>query len=229
MAQGEKTAKDMQLPNRYMNESLTRQRLATEGHRDIVGGMWDVIGPLQRDFLIRRGLAPSNNVLDVGCGALRAGVHLTAYLEPDRYYGIDISAALLDAGYQHEIASTPLADKLPRSHLHATPDFDAPFGVMFDFGLATSLFTHLPIDYYSRSLDILAPVFRTGARFYATIFEGSGAVNRVDGIVTYEDRDPFHFRQPDLEAATPTSWAFDWIGEWGHPRGQMMIELTRIA
>ncbi|WP_292082237.1 MULTISPECIES: cyclopropane-fatty-acyl-phospholipid synthase family protein [unclassified Brevundimonas] len=219
----------MQSPNRYMNESITRQRLTTEGHRGIVGGMWDVIGPLQRDFLVQQGLAPGDRVLDVGCGALRAGVHLTDYLEPARYYGIDISASLLEAGYEHEIAPTPLADKLPRSHLHATPDFEAPFGVMFDFGLATSLFTHLPIDYYSHSLEALAPVFRTGARFFATVFEGSGVVNRPDGIVTYDDRDPFHFRQSNLHAATPSGWAFKWIGEWGHPRGQMMIELTRLG
>jgi len=219
----------MQSPNRYMNESITRQRLTTEGHRGIVGGMWDVIGPLQRDFLVQQGLVPGDRVLDVGCGALRAGVHLTDYLEPARYYGIDISASLLEAGYEHEIAPTPLADKLPRSHLHATPDFEAPFGVMFDFGLATSLFTHLPIDYYSHSLEALAPVFRTGARFFATVFEGSGVVNRPDGIVTYDDRDPFHFRQSNLQAATPGGWAFKWIGEWGHPRGQMMIELTRLG
>ncbi len=222
------TGIDMQPPNRYMDESLIRRRLTTEGHRGIVGGLWDVVGLLQRDFLIRRGLAPSDNVLDVGCGALRAGVHLTEYLEAYRYYGIDISTALIDAGYEYEIASTPLALKLPRSNLHATPNFDAPFGVMFDFGLATSLFTHLPIDYYRRSVDTLSSVFRPGARFYLTVFEGSGTMNRADGIITHDDRDPFHFSRSDLEAATPPSWTFDWIGEWGHPRGQMMVELTRV-
>lgn len=219
---------DMQPPNRYMDESLISRRLATEGHRGIVGGLWDVIGPLQRDFLIQRGLAPSDNVLDVGCGALRAGVHLAEYLEDSRYYGIDISTALIDAGYKYEIAGTPLSLKLPRSNLHATPSFDAPFGVMFDFGLATSVFTHLPIDYYCRCLDTLSFVFRPGARFYLTVFEGSGTTNRVDGIITHDDRDPFHFSRSDLEAATPPSWTFDWIGEWGHPRGQMMVELTRV-
>lgn len=217
----------MQLPNRYMNEALTRQRLATEGHRGIVGGMWDIIGPLQRDFLIKRGLTPTDRILDVGCGALRAGVHLTDYLDPELYYGIDISEALLEAGYLHEILPTSLASKLPRSHLYATPDFETPFGVMFDFGLATSLFTHLPIEYYCRSLNSLAPAFKKGARFYATVFEGSGTVSRIDGIVTYDDRDPFHFRQNELEAATPEGWEFEWVGEWGHPRGQMMVELTR--
>ena len=218
----------MALPNRYMNEALTRERVATEGHRGVVGGMWDTIGPLQRDFLVQRGLSRSDRVLDVGCGALRAGVHLTDYLDAALYYGIDISASLLEAGYLNEIGSTPLASKLPRSNLHATPDFEAPFGVLFDFGLATSLYTHLPLDFYRRSLEALAPVFRKGARFYATVFEGSGTISRVDGIVTYDDRDPFHFRQEDLLAATPPSWAFKWIGEWGHPRGQMMVELTRV-
>ena len=44
------------MSNRYMDEALTRRRLAEHGHRAVVGGMWDQIGPLQRDFLIAQGL-----------------------------------------------------------------------------------------------------------------------------------------------------------------------------
>lgn len=213
--------------NRYMDEDLMARRLEVEGHRAVVGGMWDVIGPLQCDWLVTRGMTPKDRVLDVGCGALRGGVHLVRYLQPAHYYGIDISARLLEAGYVGEIQGTDLEPRLPREHLFATPDFEAPFGVMFDRALAISLFTHLSLDVFTHCLQRLAPVMRPGAVFHASVFEGSGEMLRPSGVTTYEDRDPFHFTRDQLAAATPEGWRFDWVGDWGHPRGQLMIELTR--
>lgn len=213
--------------NRYMDETLTTERLRTEGHRAIVGGLWEVIGPLQRDFLIAQGLTPDSRVLDVGCGALRGGAGLTAWLEPRRYYGIDISPALLEAGYSHEIVAQGLAEKLPREHLFATDAFEVPFGVPFDVGIAVSLFTHLPLSVFTDCLDRLHPHFVDGGRMFATVFEGRGTVTHPSGITTHDDRDPFHFTREALEAATPEGWTYRWIGDWGHPRGQQMVELTR--
>lgn len=213
--------------NRYMDEDLMASRLETEGHRAVVGGMWDVIGPLQCDWLVSRGMTSGEFVLDVGCGALRGGVHLVRALESGHYYGIDISARLLAAGHAAEIEGTALATRLPRDHLFATPDFEVPFGVTFDRALAISLFTHLSLDVFTHCLNRLAPVMRTGAVFHASVFEGSGEMVRPSGVTTYEDRDPFHFTREQLAAATPQGWRFDWVGDWGHPRGQLMIELTR--
>lgn len=215
--------------NRYLDETLVRRRVANEGHRAVVGGMWDVIGPLQRDFLIGQGLAPSHRVLDVGCGALRAGAPLAAWLEPGRYYGIDISETLIEAGHAQEIVAAGLGDRLPRANLHVTDDFEAPFGVTFDFGLATSLFTHLSLEYFTRCLDRLAPVFAPGGRFYATVFEGpvDAPASWPGGVTSHPDRDPFHFTPDALEAATPEAWAFARYGDWGHPRGQRMLRLIR--
>ncbi len=213
--------------NRYMDDDLMACRLEQEGHRAIVGGLWDVIGPLQRDWLVTRGMTPREFVLDVGCGALRGGVHLVRYLQPGHYYGIDISAPLLDAGHAAEITGTELEPRLPRDHLFATPDFEVPFGVTFDRALAVSLFTHLPLDVFTHCLNRVAPVMRSGAVLHASVFEGSGTVTHPSGIITHDDRDPFHFTRDQLAAATPDGWRFDWIGDWGHLRGQLMIELTR--
>ena len=67
-----------------------------------------------------------------------------------------------------------------------------------------------------------------GALFYATFFEGAGdSVERPDGVVTHADRDPFHFSQPQISAATPAGWIFEWIGPWGHPRDQQMACFIR--
>lgn len=210
-----------------MDETLMEQRLVNEGHRAVVGGMWDVIGPLQRDFLVSQGLRPEHNVLDVGCGALRGGVPLAGYLDANRYYGIDISQRLLDAGYAQEIESGELAAKLPRDHLFATEDFEVPFAARFDFAIAVSLFTHLPLPLYTRCLERIAPNFAPGGVFFATVFEGEGSILRPSGVTTHDDKDPFHFTRAGLRDATPALWEFDWHGEWGHPRDQQMVRLTR--
>ena len=215
--------------NRYMNETLMEQRLVDEGHRSVVGGMWEVIGPLQRDFLVSQGLRPDHNLLDVGCGSLRGGVPLTGFLNANRYYGIDISKLLLDVGYEREIQRTELAAKLPRDHLFATDSFEVPFDATFDFGIAVSLFTHLPLSMFTRCLTNIAPRFAPGSLLFATVFEGEGSIFRPSGVTTHDDKDPFHFTRENLVKATPPQWNFHWYGEWGHPRGQLMVRLTRTA
>jgi hypothetical protein len=60
-------------------------------HRKAVGGLWDEIGRLQFDYFVSQGLVPHHRLLDLGCGSLRGGVHFIAYLDPDRYSGVDRS------------------------------------------------------------------------------------------------------------------------------------------
>ncbi len=217
--------------NRYLDENLNQARIATEGHRNVIGGMWDTIGPLQRDFLVSQGLQPHHYVLDVGCGSLRGGVPLTHYLDPGRYYGIDVSKALIDAGYAKEIEGSELALRLPRDHLYVTDSFEVPFGRTFDYALAVSLFTHLTLDYLTSCLKRLALNMQEGGRFYATFFEGdadSKVIARPFGVQTFPDQDPFHFSQGAIAAATPADdWKFEWIGEWNHPRDQQMACFIR--
>ena len=119
-------------PSAYHDVDLMRDRIALGEHRDVVGGLWDELGALQFDFLRAQGLEPPDRLLDVGCGALRAGVKLVPYLEPGGYYGIDLRQELLDAGYEREIAPLGLEDRLPRENLAANGAFDATgFGVTF--------------------------------------------------------------------------------------------------
>ena len=51
------------------NKVLNRE----EPHRGVVGGMWDEIGKLQFEFMVKQGLKSEHKFLDIGCGSLRGG------------------------------------------------------------------------------------------------------------------------------------------------------------
>lgn len=207
-------------------------------HRGYVGGMWEEIGQLQFDFLVARGLPREARLLDIGCGCLRAGVHFVEYLDPGNYHGIDLWQELLDAGYDIELAAAGLQDRLPRENLICDGDFHFErFGTTFDAALAQSVFTHLPLNHIRLCLGRLAPVMRPGGAVYATIFacerqgDWFGPVERVkDLVTTHPDRDPYHYTYADIErCAAGLPWEIEPVGDWGHPRKQSMVVLTRTA
>jgi SAM-dependent methyltransferase len=205
-------------------------------HRGLVGGLWDEIGTLQFEFLKNRGLTSSNYILDVGCGSFRVGVHLVDYLDPGHYYGIDISADLMNAGYKRELGPLDLQSKLPRDNLSCNNGFEAgQFGVTFDMAFALSLFTHLPLNHIKVCLSRLANVVRVGGVFYASVFlspeshDWTQALHHArGGITTHPADDPYHYRMQDLaHCAVGLPWRFEPIGDWDHPRNQAMMMFTR--
>jgi cyclopropane fatty-acyl-phospholipid synthase-like methyltransferase len=198
--------------------------------------MWQELGALQLSFLKARGLRPEHRLLDLGCGSLRGGVHYVRYLEPGHYYGLDLSQALLDAGYNIELAEAGVQEKCPRSHLLVDDGFRAErFGVAFDRAIAVSVFTHMSFNKIRQALEKLAPVMAPGGIFYATTFEcpEDRPTNEpiVHGeITTYPDRDPYHYRPSDLEhAARGLPFRVRRIGHWGHPRGQFMTAFVKVG
>jgi len=67
-------------------------------HRKFVGSFWKEIGNLQFEFLCAQGLRKKDKLLDIGCGALRGGIHFIKYLEEGNYTGIDANESLIRAG-----------------------------------------------------------------------------------------------------------------------------------
>jgi SAM-dependent methyltransferase len=191
-------------------------------HRSLVGGRWEEIGPLQLRFLVSQGLRPGHAVLDAGCGALRAGVHLARFLKPGRYYGIDINESLLRAG-RWELEQAGLADRCPPGNLRATDSFDCDFGVRFDVAVAQSLFTHIPLEEIARCLEQIASVMDPGSRVFAS-YNGLPPGKRLRRPST---RDPFRHAYDDLAAAGGRGWTTRYVPDWGHPRGMKMIEYRR--
>ncbi len=220
----------------YDNTSHIQHVVSGGHHRAVIGGLWHELGTLQADFLKQQGLRPEHAFIDVGAGSFRAGVKLIPYLDGGNYYAIDRQAALLEAGYKHEIEAAGLAGRFPRQHFAATADFDvAGFGRVFDMGIAQSVFTHMPITRLADCLAALAPHFRVSGRFFVTVFlcredEAHGPVTQhPGGVVTTAKHDPFHTTLSALEAlaARSTSWRMTVIGDWDHPRNQKMVLFTR--
>jgi SAM-dependent methyltransferase len=224
--------------NNYDSSDKVAAAVNAGSHRSWVGGLWEEIGRLQRDFLVQEGLRPEMRLLDVGCGCFRGGVHLVEYLHPGHYYGIDISQELMDAGYEKELVPLALHTKLPPENLLCDGGFRAAhFGVRFDMALAQSLFTHLPINHIRLCLKRLAEAMPANGVFYATAFvcpEGSdwteAMVHSPGGITTYPAADPYHYRLADFAYAVEgLPWRCEFLGDWGHPRGQSMLKFTRTG
>jgi SAM-dependent methyltransferase len=223
-----------ELPNVYARE-LSSEELAAGVHREFVGGLWEALGELQLDFLVRRGLRPDRKLLDLGCGCLRGGIRFLRYLDRGNYYGIEANESLV-AACEIELTEAGLGDRMPPGNLLHNRDFEAwRFQTEFDFVLAQSVFSHLPDPWLRRCLAELAGCVRPGGQFYATYFECPSDWPRElprtyapHGGTTFPDRDPYHYRAEDLRAcAEGLPWSFERLGPWGHPRSQHMALYTR--
>lgn len=212
--------------NEYARQ-LTPAEIAGRAHREFVGGMWDEIGALQLAFMRDRGLAPSHRLLDMGCGAMRGGVHFVRFLGPGGYHGLDINASLIDAG-RKELVEAGLGDRDAR--LLVDDGFDASrFGVRFDAAVAVSLFSHLPMNKIVRCLCEVARVLAPGARFHASFWEAPHPAHLAPlthapaGIVTRYDADSYHYAFAEIAwMAGLAGLRAELVGDWGHPRGQQM-------
>jgi SAM-dependent methyltransferase len=220
----------------YFDNSKIASRVAAGKHRETVGGLWGELGALQLEFMKDQGLRPEHRLLDVGCGALRGGVHFVRYLDSGNYFGLDINESLLEAGYDLELAAERLGAKLPRSNLLLNGEFDLQsVEVNFDFALAQSLFTHLTFNRIRQCLTRVAQVMKEDGVFYATFFElpdGKPAAQPMrhhpGDIVSYDTQDPYHYSFADFEhAVRDLPWSLRYIGEWRHPRGQRMLAFVK--
>jgi SAM-dependent methyltransferase len=221
-------------PTNQYGRQLTPEEIAAGAHRSFVGGMWDEIGKLQLEFLQGQGLQPAHKLLDVGCGALRGGIHFAQFLQPGRYYGIDLNASLIEAG-KTELERSGLAGK--NAQLLVDGEFKmSRFGEKFDFLIAVSVFTHLFGQHVVRALREASHVLAPAGRFYATFFIApepahlEPITHERGGITTKYDSDPFHYGFPEIEALSGFAGLHArLIGEWNHPRNQQMVCFTLPA
>jgi SAM-dependent methyltransferase len=217
--------------NAYGRQLLPAEIDAKE-HRAFVGGLWEEIGLLQFEFMKRHDLEPRHQLLDLGCGALRGGIHFIRYLDAGNYYGMDINTSLIAAG-NRELAEQGLENRNP--HLLVTERFElASFVTTFDAAIAISLFTHLPMNHIVRCLVEVRNVLRPSARLFASYFEAPATaylepLEHIPGnVVTQYDADPYHYAFEELRwMAGIAQMHVERIGEWGHPKGQQMLAFSK--
>jgi SAM-dependent methyltransferase len=225
----------MNLISPYYDKANIEAVVDAGGHRAAIGGLWEEIGQLQLEFLQSNGLRPEHKLLDIGCGSLRGGVKFVRYLDPGNYFGTDINQALLTAGYDIEIANEGLTHKLPRSNLVQGSEFDFSWSQgLFNFVLAQSVFTHLPLNFVRVCLERLHNVVAPGALFFATFFEipeshpSFESYSHRGGVTTYGAKDPYHYRFSDMQyCCRHLPWSAVHVGGWNHPKSQHMIKFVR--
>lgn len=193
------------------------------GHREHIGGRWEEIGALQFEFLLRQGLKREHYYLDIACGALRGGVHVIPYLDPGHYLGIEKEALLVEMGLREELGAELAEQRKPQIVISSTFEF-AKLTERPDFALAQSLFSHIPVEAIELCLTNLRPVLADGGVVFATFNEVD---EPVPNPTAAHDWGHFRYTRDAMRSvAEGCGWQFQYIGDWGHPRGQRMMRLT---
>lgn len=221
--------------SRYYDKAAVEAEVRAGKHRELVGGLWEEVGQLQLDFLVSRGLKPHHRLLDIGCGSLRGGTKIINYLDAGHYAGSDLHESLLAAGYDIELAREGLTHKLPRSNLVADGEFDFAWcPTRFDFALAQSVFTALPLNFLRICLERLPSFVVLGGKFFVSIFEipeehpTHKPYRHPSSIVSFGAKEPYHYRFHDMEFCCRTlPWRASNIGLWAHPLSLHMIEFEK--
>jgi SAM-dependent methyltransferase/GT2 family glycosyltransferase len=186
-------------------------------HRKAVGpGEWGAMGRLQFNYLVSRGLQPESYLLEVGCGPLRAGVHIIDYLDAGRYFGIDNEHTLLEAAQAVEIPRAGLEGKMPM--LSLTDSFDLSFvpgHVSFDFVWAHSVFTQLPRECIRGCMVKVRERMKPSGVFYAT-FNESPRIDEGNPHPWRNERTTTRYpRRVIQRLADEANVTVEFIGDWG--------------
>lgn len=203
----------------FVENFLPRERLAD--HRAAVGGMWDIIGPMQFEFLREHGLKPEHCLIDIGCGSLRAGRLFISYLNPHCYLGLDADEPLVRSGLAAEIDPAVAKEKQPEFAFNF--NFEFPFSRKPDYGIAQSVFTHLTPKQMEVCLTNLR-AFAPDCKFFVTFNESS--FPWPNWFSPNTQRTYFYTRRQLEMVAQRCGWEMRYIGDWKHPRGQRMVLFT---
>lgn len=133
--------------------------------------LYDYCAGLQFSILFNYGLRADHKLLDFGCGSLRLGRLLIQYLDRGNYYGIEPDKKLVEEGVKNNHLAQLIEAKTPRLRYSNGCDMDY-FNVKFDYIIAYSIFTHMPVGQIEQSLMSAYRAMHKEAVFLATYFEG---------------------------------------------------------
>lgn len=128
-------------------------------------GAWQESQRFQFDFLRSQGLSASDELLDLGCGPLRAGLVLVEYLEAGHYVGVDVRPRVI-AEAQRQVARRGLSSKHPRVLVSTTFGRDELGDRRFDVVWAFQLLYHLTDDQVTDCMvEIAGRLTRSGVAY----------------------------------------------------------------
>mgnify|MGYP000057314507 CR=1 FL=1 len=159
-------------------------------YRAFVGSpdKYDLLSALQFNVLTFLGLREYHTLLDIGCGSLRAGKLLIAYLLPHRYFGIEPEHWLIEKGIEQECGKDLISIKSP-TFSNDTNFTCTTFGQKFDFLLAQSIFSHATEMQIRQCLSQASACMHPQSLFVATFVEGPENYRGTEwvypGVVTY--------------------------------------------
>jgi SAM-dependent methyltransferase len=202
-------------------------------HRLIVGGAtWHEAGERHLAFLREQGLEPSHQVLDLGCGCLRTGVHLLQYLQEGCYVGVDHEASLIEMGVTVEAPAAGVDASRGLYYVTGATDLatvDGPFDIIFANGVVQDLTHEFAARMFAAAIPRLAP----GGRMFVAYFEAPSPaaldpIERPGPSFSFFDRPPRHFDYDTLARLVGACGGrAERLGDWGDPHGQTMMVVTR--
>ncbi|KAF3639819.1 hypothetical protein P3S67_018742 [Capsicum chacoense] len=90
-------------------------------------------------------VTPNSQVLEIGCGTLRVGLHFIRYLNPEHFHCLERDELSLMAAFRYELPSQGLLHKRPLIVRGEDMDFSKfGSGTMYDLIYASAVFLHIP-------------------------------------------------------------------------------------
>ena len=168
------------------------------------------VGQMQVRYLAGNGMEPHHRLLDFGCGNLRGGIPLIAYLNAGGYVGVDISQARLDFGRQR-VVDAGLADKAPQL-LHVQDlSMRELNGITFDYIWSMSVLCHMPLSDISLLFQSARRLMHRDSVFLASYSDGGGVDSRPS------IKDWFHAFDTLAAEARKYGFTVEQDPTWRHP------------
>ena len=158
----------------FLDEIYIKEKIdAGLNHRNFVGpeAKFDEIGMHQFKVMTKTGLKVTDNLLDLGCGAMRGGKFLLKYLDAKGYHGIEPNKALLKKGLFAEVAEKLAREKKPNFKFNDNFNL-AIFEKEFDFILAQSIFSHAAPGQITGCLRSAYKALTSGGKFVFNYAKG---------------------------------------------------------
>jgi SAM-dependent methyltransferase len=132
---------------------------------------FDFMAATQFRLLCALGLRAHHQLLDFGCGSLRAGRLFIPYLNPGGYFGIEPNAWLIQDAIHEQLGDDIVRIKKPTFSYNA--DFKTNvFATKFDFILTQSIFSHADRGIVATALRNFSDSLTRYGLVAATFIEG---------------------------------------------------------